>query len=245
METCASDIDLRRALVAASLDLVRLGLNQGTAGNISARRGDTMLITPSGILPAATEPAMVATMPLAGDGEWSGPAKPSSEWRLHRDILVHRPDVGAVVHTHSLHATVLATQHRAIPALHYMIAAFGGATIECTPYVPFGTQALSDLVVKHLGDRHGVLLGNHGMVATGSTLDQAIWRAAELETLAKMYLLASACGQPVILSDEEIGRTVERFAGYGMTAKRSVEAPPGAAPPAKTRTRRAARRGTP
>ncbi len=211
--------DLRSALVAASLHLVRLGLNQGTAGNISARLGKAMLITPSGILPSLTEPAMIARMPLASHGEWQGPAKPSSEWRLHRDILAYRPDVGAVVHTHSIYATILATQHRAIPALHYMIAAFGGSTIACTPYVPFGTQALSDLIIEHLGDRHGVLLGNHGMVATGETLDQAIWRATELEALAKMYLLASACGQPVILSDDEIGRTIERFAGYGMTAK--------------------------
>ena len=211
--------DLRSALVAASLDLVRLGLNQGTAGNISARLGSSMLITPSGILPSRTDAVMIARMPLAGDGEWEGPEKPSSEWRLHRDILMHRSDIAAVVHTHSTYATVLATQHRAIPALHYMIAAFGGSTIACTPYVPFGTQALSDLIIEHLGERHGVLLGNHGMIATGETLDQAMWRAGELEALAKMYLLASACGQPVILSDDEIGRTIERFAGYGMTAR--------------------------
>ena len=123
-----------------------------------------------------------------------------------------------MVHTHSLYATVLATQRRDIPALHYMIAAFGGAVIRCTPYVPFGTQELSDLIVEHLADRHGVLLGNHGMVATGATLEQAMWRAAELEALAKMYVLASAGGAPVILSDDEIERTIVRFADYGMTA---------------------------
>ena len=91
--------------------------------------------------------------------------------------------------------------------------------IRCTPYAPFGTQALSDLIVAHLGPRHGVLLGNHGMVATGDTLDQAIWRAGELEGLARLTVLASVGGDPVILSDEEIARTVERFAGYGMTAR--------------------------
>ncbi len=208
---------LRIALVDASADLVRRGLNQGTAGNISARCEGGMLITPSGIEPDAMRPDMMARMALDAE-TWEGPAKPSSEWRLHRDILRHRPDVGAIVHTHSLYATVLSTLHRPIPALHYMIAGFNGPEIRCTPYAPFGTQALSDLIIDHLGDRHGVLLGNHGMVATGATLRQALWRAGELETLAKMAYLASCAGAPVILSDAEIARTVERFKGYGLTA---------------------------
>jgi L-fuculose-phosphate aldolase len=207
----------RQALVDASADLVRLGLNQGTAGNISLRYGDGMLITPSGIPPEVTRPEMIARMTLV-DESWEGPAKPSSEWRLHRDIMRERPDVGAVVHTHSLYATVLATLHRPIPALHYMIAAFNGPEIRCTPYAPYGTQALSDLIIVHLGDRHGVLLGNHGMVATGSDLAQAMWRASELETLAKLAFLAGCAGAPVILPDAEIADVIERFKGYGLSA---------------------------
>ena len=158
-------------------------------------------------------------MALDGDDGtplWRGPCKPSSEWRLHRDILRCRDDVGAVVHTHSLYATVLATQHRDIPAIHYMIAAFGGPVVRCTPYVPFGSQALSDLIVEYLGPRHGVLLGNHGMVVIGRDLEQAMWRAGELETLAKLAVVATATGTPVLLSDDEIARTVERFADYGL-----------------------------
>ena len=213
------DDAIRAAIIEASLTLVRSGLNHGTAGNISVRDGDALLITPSGIPPERTGPAMIARVPLDDPEAWSGPKPPSSEWRLHRDILLARPDVGAVVHTHSPYATVLAVQRRDIPALHYMIAAFGGPVIRCTPYAPFGTQALSDLIVAHLGPRHGVLLGNHGMVATGDTLNQAMWRAGELEGLAKLAVLAAAGGKPIILSDEEIARTVERFAGYGMTAR--------------------------
>ncbi len=212
---------LRRALADASRELVRLGLNQGTAGNISVRHGDDMLITPSGLPPEQTAPEMIAVMALSGDDDppsWHGPRTPSSEWRLHRDILRHRADVGAIVHTHSLYATVLATQHREIPALHYMIAAFGGPRIRCTPYVPFGTQALSDLILEHLGPRHAVLLGNHGMVATGRDLEQAMWRAAELESLAKLTVVAGATGTPVLLADDEIARTIERFADYGLAA---------------------------
>lgn len=217
MDRPGEESNLRTALVAANLQLVRDGLNQGTSGNLSARHGDDMLITPSGVPAERVGAATIAAMPLTGDGGWSGPAKPSSEWRLHRDILNARPDVGAVVHTHSPYATVLATQHRHIPALHYMIAAFGGPSIRCTPYAPFGTQALSDLIVAHLGDRHGVLLGNHGMVVTGRTLDQAVWRAGELELLARMTVLATLGGTPpVILPDDEVARMVARFAGYGL-----------------------------
>ncbi|WP_158811555.1 class II aldolase/adducin family protein [Beijerinckia sp. L45] len=211
--------DDRAALVDASKDLVRLGLNQGTAGNISLRHREGMLITPSGIAPETMARDMMAVMSLDAE-TWTGPEKPSSEWRLHRDILRHRPDVGAVVHTHSLYATVLATLHRPIPALHYMIAAFNGPEIRCTPYAPFGTQALSDLIIEHLGDRHGVLLGNHGMVATGSSLKQAMWRAAELETLAKMAYLAGCAGGAAILPDDEIDRVIERFKDYGLSAEK-------------------------
>ena len=216
------ELEHREAIVVASIDLVRCGLNNGTAGNISVRNGTRMLITPSGIAPHKTDASMIAAMSLDEAGDWSGPIKPSSEWRLHRDVLRHRPDVGAVVHTHSPYATILTTQHREIPALHYMIAAFGGPVIRCTPYVAFGTQELSDLILEYLGDRHGVLLGNHGMVATGATLPQAVWRATELEALAKMYVLASATGTPVILSDDEIARTIDRFSDYGMTKKPSA-----------------------
>ncbi len=131
---------------------------------------------------------MIASMPLDGEyGSWSGPLPPSSEWRIHLDIFKARPDAGALIHTHSLFATTLSMLRKPIPAAHYMIAAFGGPTIRCTDYAPFGTQDLSDLAVAGLEERTGVLLGSHGMVVMGATLDEAMWRAVELETLAKMY----------------------------------------------------------
>jgi len=214
--------DLRLSIVAHARSLNGLGINQGTSGNLSARCGNSMLITPSGMAYEAMEPRSVALMPLAGaDGAWSGPLPPSSEWRFHRDIMRARPDVGAIVHTHAPYATALAMLGKSIPAAHYMIAAFGGPNIRCTDYASFGTQELSDLAVAGLEGRHGVLLGSHGMIAIGADLEQALWRAVELETLAKMYHLALLVGTPLILDDAEVGRLVERFKSYGVLAKRA------------------------
>jgi L-fuculose-phosphate aldolase len=212
---------IREALVENCRALEQQNLNQGTSGNLSARCGDDMLITPTGIPYNVLTPRMIAKMPIAGEnGAWSGPVAPSSEWRIHLDILRAKPEVGAVVHTHSLYATTLSLLHKPIPAVHYMIAAFGGPTIRCTKYAPFGTQQLSDLAVDGLSNRSGVLLGQHGMVVTGRDLGQAMWRAVELETLAKMYLLALSIGRPHILPDAEIARTVEKFKSYGYQSEK-------------------------
>ena len=213
------DIDLRQHLIAHARSLTTLGLTQGTSGNVCARVGDAMLITPSGVAYETLTPASLALMPLDGGGAFEGPLKPSSEWRFHLDILRARPDVGAVVHAHSTYATVLSILRRPIKAVHYMIAAFGGPEIASTDYAPFGTQELSELVIEGLGDRHGVLLGNHGMIATGANLAEAMHRAVELETLARQSYLAGLAGTPVILPDDEIMRCVERFKSYGPKAQ--------------------------
>ena len=212
--------EIRRSIVAACLDLDRLGLNQGTSGNISVRCGDAMIVTPTATPYGRLAPDMLASMRIADDeGRWSGPKAPSSEWRFHRDIYRARPDIGAIVHCHATYATVLSMLRVEIPAAHYMIAAFGGAAIACTDYAPYGTAELSALVVEGLGPRHGVLLGSHGMIATGADLDAALWRAVELETLAKQYYLARAVGEPVLLSDAEIDALIPRFAAYGVTTR--------------------------
>jgi L-fuculose-phosphate aldolase len=208
--------DLRKALVKQGGDLEKAGVNQGTSGNFSARCGASMLITPSGVPYDLLTPDMIAAMPLEHDyGTWSGPLPPSSEWRFHLDIMRARPEVGAVIHTHSVYATTLSLLHMSIPPTHYMIAAFGGPSIRCTDYAPYGTKELSDLALAGLTDRTGVLLGQHGMLVVGRDLEQAAWRAVELETLAKMYYLARAIGTPKLLSDAEVMRIVERFKNYG------------------------------
>jgi L-fuculose-phosphate aldolase len=222
--------ELRAAIVAQCRAMNASGLNQNTSGNISARLGEAMLITPSAIPYETMRPEMIVRMPLEGDyGAWTGPYPPSVEWRFHLDIMRARPDVGAIVHCHATCATALSMLHKPIPAAHYMIAAFGGPTVRCTTYAPYGTKELSELAVAGLEARNGVLLGNHGLITVGDTLTQAMWRATELETLARMYILALTIGEPTILAEDEIMRTIERFKTYGQGLE-DVAAPKKATP---------------
>ena len=209
---------LRQAIVERCRWMTASGLNQGTSGNISARCGEAMLVTPSGIPYERMTPEMLALMPLeGGDGCWQGPCRPSTEWRFHRDILAARTGAGAVVHTHSPHATALAMARRGIPAAHYMVAAFGGP-VRCAEYATFGTAALSRAALDALEDRQACLLANHGTIALGRDLDHAMALAVELEALARQYVLSLSIGGPVLLDDEEMERVARAFSGYGPAA---------------------------
>jgi len=149
------------------------------------------------------------------DGAATGPHKPSSEWRFHRDILHNRPDIGAVVHAHPTYCTAIAITGEDIPAVHYMIAAGGGSTVRCASYATFGTEELSKNALQALEGRLCCLLANHGSIACGATLGKAYWLASELETLAQQYYLSRQLGHPVILPDAEIARVIEKFKSYG------------------------------
>ena len=208
---------LREAIVAKARWMNASGLNQGTSGNISARYNDVMLITPSATAYDAMTPQTIAAMPLDGEyGSWTGPLKPSTEWRFHLNIMKSRPDVGAVAHTHSNYATVLSIARKEIPACHYMMAAFGGTTIRCADYARYGSKELADHALKALEGRNGCLLANHGMIALGADLDRAMWLAVELETIARQYYLSLALGDPFILTEEQIAETTRAFSTYGL-----------------------------
>ena len=211
-------VETRQSIINACIESNRTGLNQGTSGNISARTDEGVLITPTSRAYESMKPEDLALLPFGKTyGDYSGPYKPSSEWRFHFDIYTARPDVNAIVHVHSTYATVLSMLRKEIPACHYMIAAFGGPNIRCADYAVFGSKELSDHVVKALDSRSGCIMGTHGMIAVGTNLDKAMWLAIELETIAKQYYLALQIGQPVILSDEEIERVRLRMKdGYGI-----------------------------
>lgn len=208
---------LREEIVARCREMNASGINQGTSGNISARLGDRMLISPSATPYDQMTPDSVASVALEDvDGAWEGPLKPSTEWRFHRELLRSRQDAGAVVHAHPPYCTALACARKPIPACHYMIAAFGGNDVKCAGYATFGTEELSNLALEAMRDRSACLLANHGMIAIGETLAKAMWRAVELETIARQYCLSLALGGPTILSHAEIGDTLEGFGSYGL-----------------------------
>ncbi|MCB1748336.1 MAG: class II aldolase/adducin family protein [Gammaproteobacteria bacterium] len=214
MTTSAACSEPRQALVETMRRLAALGLNRGTAGNASVRTADGFLVTPSGVKPEALDAA--AMVALAADGRAMEPAaRPSSEWRFHRDIYAARDDVAAIVHVHSSHAAALSCLGQGIPAFHYMVARAGGADIRCAPYATFGTQALSDAAVAALAERRACLLANHGQIAVGGSLAEAVDLAVEVEELAHQYLLARQGGEPVLLSAVEMDIVIEKFKHYG------------------------------
>ncbi len=209
---------LRAAIVEACRWLVARGLVQGTSGNVSVRHGARMLVTPSGVPYERLRPADVVVVDLEAEElrfRARGGNQPSSEWRFHRDILRARPEVGAVVHTHSPYATAFAICRRELRAWHYMIAAAGGPTIRVADYATFGTEELSQAALRALEGRQACLLANHGVIALGATLERALWLAQEIEVLARQSAIALALGGPVELEEAEIGRVIERFRSYG------------------------------
>ena len=206
--------DLREGIVAAVRALAAHNLNRGTAGNVSARRGEGFLITPTGLADDEMQPGDV--VPMAMDGHWQGARKPSSEWRFHRDLYAARPEAGAVVHAHAPFATALACLRADIPPFHYMIARFGGNSVRCAAYATFGTQALSDAALAALEGRCACLLANHGLLVFGRDLRQAVDLAVEFESLCEQYWRALQIGRPVLLSDAEMEVVLEKFRTYGQ-----------------------------
>ncbi|QRK13641.1 class II aldolase/adducin family protein [Archangium violaceum] len=190
------------------------GLNQGTSGNLSQRVEGGFLLTPTGMDYDTLVPEDIVLMRL--DGSHEGRREPSSEWRIHRDILAGRPEVGAVLHAHSMFCTTLACVRRPIPSFHYMVAKAGGEDIRCAPYATFGTEELSRYAVEALEGRKACLLANHGMLALGADLEGAYKLAVEVETLAAMYWRALQVGEPVLLDKAEMARVLEKFKTYGQ-----------------------------
>lgn len=215
---------IRKSIENTYRKLEQKGLNQINSGNVSVRLTrasrpdvwpvktdpkfegqDQLLITPSGVSSDRLQADDIVQIGFDYQPQQiENELQPSTEWRIHRDILSCRPEVNAVIHTHSTFATAVAMTRSEIPACHYLVAAFGGNNIRCAPYARFGTEELSKYTVEALKDRMGCLLSNHGMVVVGQTLKQAFWFAVQLETLAKQYYHSRIFGNPVLLSHEQI-----------------------------------------
>ena len=207
-----TDARLKAEVIVTCCALGQHGLTHGTSGNVSVRRdAETFFISPT-----AVPYEQLDDIPLMDfQGRWYGARRPSSEWRFHRDILKARPDINAIVHTHSKYAVALACTGSGIPAFHYMVAVAGGADIRCAPYATFGTQALSDNAVAALVDRKACLLANHGMIVCETTMPRALSLAVEVEALARQYCIARQTGTPVLLTEAQMDEALARYATYG------------------------------
>lgn len=225
-EATPADRDAVTAAREALRRLDVLGLNRGSTGNLSWRDlpatagSAAMWITPTGMGAAdiGADDFVHLTIEGTADGSARGRWQPSSEWHFHRAIYRARPDLNAVVHVHSVHATALASLRRELPPFHYMVAVAGGDSVPCVPYHLFGTEALSQAVAAALANRNACLLANHGLVAAGATLAQAMKITLEIEALCEVYLKALAVGEPLRLDAAQMREVIERFRSYGQRA---------------------------
>lgn len=209
---------LRKLVVMTALEMSLSGLSPGRSGNVSARFNDGMLITPTGMAYEEMEAKDIVF--VASDGSVpSKQRKPSSEWALHLAAYHARPDMHAVVHTHSLHAVVLACAGRSIPAFHYMVAVAGSSDIPVIPYATFGSDKLANNVGSGLVERNACLMAHHGAIALGATLADALELAHEVEVLAEQYTKVLALGPPAVLPESEMQIVLERFKEYGQKAQ--------------------------
>lgn len=205
---------LRQELVATMVKMETLGLNHGTAGNVSVRHGDDFIVSPSGIAASELTPDMMVL--INSQGEYEGDYKPTSEWRMHTGLLLERPDVSAIVHCHSRFATTLACAHKTIPPLHYMTAVTGAGEVRLAPYATFGSQELADGISRTLEGRLACLMANHGQIALGKSLSSALSIASEVEVQASYYYGTLAIGGPVVLADAQIDEVLVEFDTYGQ-----------------------------
>ena len=213
------NLDQRNKIIEFSLKLNSTNLSPLRSGNISLRvkKGDAdgYLITPSGKKYETLKPEDIVFMGLDEEAKNNVfTNKPSSEWRFHRDIYVNKNDAQAIVHAHSPHATAVSSHGNSIPPFHYMIALAGGEDIKCAEYATFGTEELSNNVIKALNNRSACLMSNHGQVAFGKNLDDAFELAQEIENICHQYTIALKLGKPKILSFEEMKKVLEKAKNY-------------------------------
>ena len=212
------NIDQRNRIIEFSLKLNSTNLSPLRSGNISLRSKeddrDGYLITPSGKKYETLKSEDIVFMGLNDEEKNVSINKPSSEWRFHRDIYINKKDAQAIVHAHSPHATAVSSHGKSIPPFHYMIALAGGEDIKCAEYATFGTEELSNNIIKALEKRSACLMSNHGQVAFGKNLEDAFELAQEIENICHQYTIALKLGKPKILSFKEMKKVLNKAKNY-------------------------------
>lgn len=214
----------RRSVAAACHRLADAGLLIGTAGNVSARTGDRVAVTATGVVLGQAAPEQVTV--VGPDGVVAaGDLEPTSELELHLGIY-RRYDAGAVVHTHSPQATALSLVLDELPCVHYQQLVLGGS-VRVAPFAAFGSPALAEQVLAALDGKSAALMANHGAVVHGPTLEKAVENALLLEWVCGLYLRAASLGTPRVLDEDQqaavIAAAMRR--GYGTTHPIEEESP--------------------
>ena len=212
------NLDQRNQIIEYSIKLNSTNLSPLRSGNISLRGKEDdkegYLITPSGKKYETLKAEDIVFMGLNEELRDTSNQNPSSEWRFHRDIYLNKKEAQAIVHAHSPHATAVSSHGKTIPPFHYMIALAGGEDIKCADYATFGTEELSNNVIKALEKRSACLMSNHGQVAFGKNLEDAFELAQEIENICHQYTIALKLGKPKILSFEEMKKVLDKAKNY-------------------------------
>ena len=202
-----------KELIRASKYLNDKNINRGSSGNLSFRSKNGFIITPSSLPNDKLTEKNCVQMNL--DGTYQNKFKPSTEWKIHRDIYVKRKDIYAIIHTHPISSTAIACMNINIPAFHYMIAVAGGDNIRCAKYATFGTEQLSKNVLKALENRNACLMANHGLIVIEKDLKIALKLTEEVENLSMQFLQILKSGKkPVLLSKNEMKKNIKKIKNY-------------------------------
>lgn len=206
----------RNEVVRYGQKLIAARLTTGTGGNVSClnREEGLIAISPSGMDYMETRPEDVVLVTPEGE-VLEGDRVPSSEAPLHLAHYRKRPEISAVVHTHSVYATTIATLRWEIPAMHYLVG-FSGDKVPCAPYATYGSEELARVTSEAIGDYNAVLMANHGMLAVGANLATAFTTAEIVELLAQIYYQAKCIGTPQMLGGHQMSEVLAKFETYGQ-----------------------------
>ncbi len=211
--------DAAHAVLAAAKDMLRRGLVEGTAGNISARAEDgSVWITPSSISYEIMELEDLVRVDPEGT-VLEGTRSPSSEMQLHLACFAAYDDIGSVIHSHPVHATMFAIAHQPVPPCIDEFSVYVGGEVRCTEYAASGTADLGANAVAALKDRGAALIANHGMVAVGPTPDKVLHITALVERSAHIIWGASQLGTVHPLPEEVNGNFGGIYLGFMRTYK--------------------------
>jgi len=208
-----NNLKIRKEMIEYCLKMKDLGINHGTAGNISHQVENEMLVTPSGMPYDIMNPEDIVFIDEEGK-------IPSSEWKFHLSILQEFPQCNAVIHNHAPYATmvsILGIEY--LPAIHYMIAIAGSNKIPCADYSTYGTEELNQNIKKVMQGVKACILKNHGLVATRTSLQKALILIEEIEYLCRLYIGVRSVEQFTIIPDSEIEVVIEKFKTYGLNVK--------------------------